>query len=117
MALVKKLPEKLSEFRLHALLLGALAALALALLRLGSSLLSFFRPLLLSTALFLAAVLLLRLISQPHAGPPTDRPGEDLMDYVAGHTAAADFPEESPSGAATEAAGGGEQAAAARTSR
>ncbi|MQM01145.1 hypothetical protein Taro_033892 [Colocasia esculenta] len=86
MGLVEVLQEKLPRFRFHALALGALAALALSLARLGPSFLSvvsFFWPLLLSTAFFLAAILVLRIISPTSADPPSNQAGEEFMDYVA----------------------------------
>ncbi|CAA6653601.1 unnamed protein product [Spirodela intermedia] len=68
MANVEKLKEKLREHRFHVISAAACGVVVFYILRLGPSFLtvvSFFRPLLLSTSAFLAAVLVLRLISPP----------------------------------------------------
>ncbi|MQM13463.1 hypothetical protein Taro_046388 [Colocasia esculenta] len=86
MGLVEVLQEKLMRFKFHAPTLGALTALALSLTHLGPcflSIISFFWPLLLSTAFFLAAILVLRIISLTSADPPSNQAGEEFMDYIA----------------------------------
>lgn len=88
MANAEKLKEKFLEYRFHVISAAACGVAVFYLLRLGPSFLtvvSFFRPLLLSTSAFLAAVLVLRLISPPPAVVLSEQTGERLMDYVAGH--------------------------------
>lgn len=75
----------------HAVLFVVLAAAASLAVFVGpsvSSVVGFFWPLLVSTAFFLASVAVLLRISPPPPSSPEDGaelPGEELMDYVAGH--------------------------------
>ncbi|KAL5987925.1 hypothetical protein ACLOJK_035685 [Asimina triloba] len=81
-------PEKLVRLRFH-LIFAALGILLLAalfyLVPSFVSLLFYFWPLLLSTALFLAAVFLFHRISPPESDASSHlKAGEQLLDYVAG---------------------------------
>ncbi|CAA6657317.1 unnamed protein product [Spirodela intermedia] len=89
MALAEKLRDALREFIFYSLILAAAAALALILLRFGPRLLavfSFLWPLLLSTAVFLAAVLVFRVLSPPHSENQSNQTGEDFLHFVTDHT-------------------------------
>ena len=80
-----EIPEKLLKFRFHFLivLLFSLALFSLILLAPRFlDLLAYFWPLLLSTALVLALVL---VFAKTSPLPSSDGPGEGLLDYVAGH--------------------------------
>ena len=89
------------ELRLPLVLLLVLALAFSTLLWLGpsfSTVISFFWPLLVSTAFFLAAVALLCRISPPPSDTAGDLPGEELMDYVAGQPQEEDTMDESKDG-------------------
>lgn len=91
MALAEKIRDalRLRELVVYAQILAASAALALFLLRFGPSLLtvfSFLWPPLLSTAAFVAAVLVFRVLSPPHSENQSIQTGEDFLHFVAGHS-------------------------------
>ncbi|KAG6596766.1 hypothetical protein SDJN03_09946, partial [Cucurbita argyrosperma subsp. sororia] len=79
-----EIPSKVWRFRFHFLAALTLCLTLFSLVLLAPRLLSlvaYFWPLLLSTALFLLAVLLFANASLP----PPDKTGEGLLNYVAGH--------------------------------
>ncbi|KAG6577526.1 hypothetical protein SDJN02_23224, partial [Cucurbita argyrosperma subsp. argyrosperma] len=79
-----EIPRKVAKFRFHIVAALILSLILFSLLLLAPkflSLLAFFWPLLLSTALFLLAVLLFTNTSLPLP----DKAAEGLLNYVAGH--------------------------------
>ncbi|KQK09872.1 uncharacterized protein LOC104582873 isoform X2 [Brachypodium distachyon] len=86
MASKAKLGELMWEHRLRAAAVVAfLAAAVVSISAVGprlSAVVSFFWPLLVSTAFFLVAITVLLRISPPPAG--ADESGKDLIDFVAG---------------------------------
>ncbi|XP_030471265.1 uncharacterized protein LOC115689388 [Syzygium oleosum] len=98
-----EIPERLLRYRFHLLAALLLALAASALVYAAPrfvTVLAYFWPLLLSTALFLVAVVVFAKTSPP-AAADADASGEELLGYVAGHpepdaAADADAPLESP---------------------
>ncbi|PON33373.1 hypothetical protein PanWU01x14_353270 [Parasponia andersonii] len=79
-----EIPEKLVRFKFHILIAIILCIVVSTLVLVATrfvTVLAYFWPLLLSTALFLFAVLVFGKTSTP---PAADKAGEGLLDYVAG---------------------------------
>nr|DAD23652.1 TPA_asm: hypothetical protein HUJ06_025115 [Nelumbo nucifera] len=93
-----EIPEKLLKFKYH-FIFGALASLVLvALIQLAPrfvTVLAYFWPLLVSTALFLVAVVVFGRISPTAADGAGEKTGEGLLDYVAGHPQGVEEPPKS----------------------
>ncbi|GMH25042.1 hypothetical protein Nepgr_026885 [Nepenthes gracilis] len=91
-----EIPEKLLKFRFH-FLAGTIFSLSLfSFIKLAPSfldVLSYFWPLLVSTALFLAAVVVFRRLSPPGTEVSGENHGEELLDFVAGQPDVAGQPE------------------------
>ncbi|KAB2606123.1 hypothetical protein D8674_005840 [Pyrus ussuriensis x Pyrus communis] len=82
-----EIPEKLVKFKFHFLfaLLFCFALYSLTLIAPRFlTLLAYFWPLFLSTALFLFAVVVFGKTTIPGSDASGDKPGEGLLDYVAG---------------------------------
>ncbi|GMJ11560.1 PSI-INTERACTING ROOT-CELL ENRICHED 1 [Hibiscus trionum] len=85
-----EIPQKLVKFKYPIILTLALSLTLSSLIIFAPSfltILTYFWPLFLSTALFLVAVFFFAKTS-PHSGgseSPADKPGEGLLHYVAGH--------------------------------
>lgn len=82
-----EIPEKVLKFRFH-ILLALILCLLVSVLILAAprflTILAYFWPLLLSTALFLVAVLVFGKTSLPATEAHGDKHGEGLLDFVAG---------------------------------
>ncbi|KAI3786655.1 hypothetical protein L1987_40510 [Smallanthus sonchifolius] len=82
-----EIPELLLKFKLHILFAVSFSLIILSLLYMGRSflnVLAYFWPLLLSTALFLLAVVVFGLTSPPSGQVSGEKAGEGILDYVAG---------------------------------
>lgn len=80
------IPEKLLKFKLHILSISAFSLLILSICYLAPrflDILNYFWPLLVSTALFLVAVVVFGRISPPPAESSGEKAGEGLLEYVA----------------------------------
>ncbi|GMH05805.1 hypothetical protein Nepgr_007645 [Nepenthes gracilis] len=80
-----EIPEKLLKFRFHFLFGVGLSLSIVYLVKLAPSfldILAYFWPLLLSTALFLAAVVAFGRITPPAADVPGENSAEGLLDFV-----------------------------------
>ena len=82
-----EIPEQVLKFKFH-LIVGIILSLSFfVLVRLAPSLLdllAYFWPLLASTAIFLAVVLVFSRVSPPTTDAPGEKAAEGLLDYVAG---------------------------------
>ncbi|XP_021740687.1 uncharacterized protein LOC110706987 [Chenopodium quinoa] len=82
-----EIPEQLMKFKFHLiagiLLSGSIVTLVSVAPRFVD-LLAYFWPLLASTALFLAVVVVFSRVSPPSADAPGEKAAEGLLDYVAG---------------------------------
>lgn len=81
------IPEKLVKFKFPILIVTILGLLVAFFIYLAPSfvdVIKYFWPLLVSTALFLVAIVVFGRISPPHTEAPGDKPGEGILDYVAG---------------------------------
>ncbi|XP_073159065.1 uncharacterized protein [Henckelia pumila] len=84
-----EIPDKLLKFKLHILLAFAFAALIFFLCYLAPpflDILYYFWPLLLSTALFLVAVVVFGRISAPETDSPGENAVEGLLDFPDGQS-------------------------------
>ncbi|KAL0320878.1 UNVERIFIED_CONTAM: hypothetical protein Sradi_5349300 [Sesamum radiatum] len=82
--------EKLLKFKLHILSVLAFSFLIISICYLAPrflDVLKYFWPLLVSTALFLVAVVVFDRISPPSVESPGEKAGEGLLEFVAGETA------------------------------
>ncbi|KVI10418.1 uncharacterized protein LOC112507260 [Cynara cardunculus var. scolymus] len=82
-----EISEKLLKFKFHILIATTLALIIVSLLYIAPrflNILAYFWPLLLSTALFLLAVVVFGLTSPPSAQVSGEKAGEGILDYVAG---------------------------------
>ncbi|KAK6133008.1 hypothetical protein DH2020_033299 [Rehmannia glutinosa] len=82
-----EIPEKLLRFKFHILLAFTFSFCVVFLCYLAPrflDILNYFWPLLVSTALFLVAVVVFDRISPISAEYPAEKAGEGLLDYVAG---------------------------------
>ncbi|CDP13724.1 unnamed protein product [Coffea canephora] len=81
------IPEKLLKFKVHILIGAILSLLLIFLVYLAPSfldILKYFWPLLVSTALFLVAIVVFGRISPPPPEASVEKAGEGILDYVAG---------------------------------
>ncbi|KAJ8643755.1 hypothetical protein MRB53_005503 [Persea americana] len=81
-------PEKLLQFKFHFIFLSLFSILVALIVTYSSSVVtifSYFWPLVVSTGLFFAAVVVFGRISPPEADCPGEKTGAELIDYVAGH--------------------------------
>ncbi|KAI3769197.1 hypothetical protein L6452_00297 [Arctium lappa] len=82
-----EISEKLLKFKFHILITATLVVFIVSLLYVAPrflNILAYFWPLLLSTALFLLAVVVFGLTSPPSAQVSGEKAGEGILDYVAG---------------------------------
>lgn len=79
--------ENIIKFKYHILLATTFTLIILYLIYISPSflnILSYFGPLLVSTALFLVAVVVFGLTSPPSAQTSGEKAGDGILDYVAG---------------------------------
>ena len=86
MALDEKLRDLIKKFGLHALILFCSASSAVFLLRFSSSAFFFLQPLLISTAVSLAAIWILHFLSPSDRGDQSDHLAEDFLHFVSEHS-------------------------------
>ncbi|KAF3453317.1 hypothetical protein FNV43_RR03757 [Rhamnella rubrinervis] len=82
-----EIPEKVLKFKFHILFVLLVCVIVSSLILVAPrffTILAYFWPLFLSTALFLVAVLVFGKTSLPATEAHGDKPGEGLLDFVAG---------------------------------
>ncbi|KAJ9182532.1 hypothetical protein P3X46_006518 [Hevea brasiliensis] len=82
-----EIQEKIIQYKYHIIFIFIISLILVALIFLAPSfvtILVYFWPLLLSTALFLVAVVFFGKTSSPGTESSSDKAGEGLLDYVAG---------------------------------